>query len=49
MTTDNKLINFGQMTSDSHIVTVMHIFVTLCPIYESLMVIFVIDIHMSAL
>ena len=35
MTTDNELIKY-QMAFGSHFVTRMHIFVTLCPVYESL-------------
>ena len=36
--TDNELIKY-QMAFGSHFVTIMHIFVTLCPVYESLVVI----------
>ena len=41
MTTDNELIKFwpkSEMASGSHFVIAIHIFVTLCPIYESLVI-----------
>ena len=36
------------MASGDHFITIIHIYVTLYPIYESLLVIFALVIHMSA-